>query len=140
METIFHLLFGCREIRDGLQKEVTEMRNKFDGYGPGLAIVQVGDRPDSNVYIRMKIKAAAEIGIKCVHHSLPSSSTQMQVTSPSQLLLNRTARILYSVHGEKAESESLVYESKNLQIRAWKYRNIPLKFNVLFCINTYNDI
>lgn len=55
------------------------MKNKFDGYQPGLAIIQVGGRQDSNVYIRMKIKAAAEIGIKCVHHALPSSATQIQV-------------------------------------------------------------
>lgn len=55
------------------------MQTKFGGYKPGLAIVQVGDRPDSNVYIRQKIKSAAEIGINCQHCRLPKSSTQFDV-------------------------------------------------------------
>ena len=40
---------------------------------------QVGGREDSNVYIRMKIKAAEEIGIKAKHINFPKSITQMQV-------------------------------------------------------------
>jgi len=43
---------------------------------PSLAIVQVGDREDSNVYIRMKLKAAAEIGIEARHVKLPSNVSQ----------------------------------------------------------------
>ncbi|KAG2457658.1 C1TC protein, partial [Polypterus senegalus] len=31
------------------------------GFGPGLAILQVGNRDDSNLYISMKLKAAAEV-------------------------------------------------------------------------------
>lgn len=70
------------------------MKNKFNGYQPGLAIIQVGGRQDSNVYIRMKIKAAAEIGIKCVHHALPSTATQMQVIWEFLLLWNREFKTL----------------------------------------------
>lgn len=36
----------------------------------------MGGREDSNVYIRMKIKAATEIGITAQHIKLPSSITQ----------------------------------------------------------------
>lgn len=32
------------------------MKQQIPGFCPGLAIVQVGGREDSNVYIRMKIK------------------------------------------------------------------------------------
>lgn len=48
-------------------------------FRPGLAIVQVGDRLDSNVYIRMKLKAAEEIGIRAQHMQLPSSITEREL-------------------------------------------------------------
>lgn len=55
------------------------MRQKYNNYSPGLAIVQVGDRSDSNVYIKMKIKAAEEIGMRSQHFRLPNSVTQHEV-------------------------------------------------------------
>lgn len=45
----------------------------------GLAIVQVGGREDSNVYIRMKVKAATDIGINASHIKLPRSTTESEV-------------------------------------------------------------
>lgn len=55
---------------------MSDIRNKIPTLVPGLAIVQVGGREDSNVYIRMKIKAAEEIGIYAEHVQLPKSTTQ----------------------------------------------------------------
>lgn len=55
------------------------MKKKLKNFQPGLAIVQVGDREDSNVYIRMKIRAATEIGIKAEHIRLPKSTTEYEV-------------------------------------------------------------
>ena len=55
------------------------MSNNALGFKPGLAIVQVGGREDSNVYIRMKLKAAAEIGINAEHIKLPNTTTQIEV-------------------------------------------------------------
>lgn len=51
------------------------------GFCPGLAIVQVGGREDSNVYIRMKIKAANEIGIEVKHLKLPNTTTEQELTN-----------------------------------------------------------
>jgi len=48
-------------------------------FRPGLAIVQVGGREDSNVYIRMKLKAAEEIGISATHHKFPRTITEAEV-------------------------------------------------------------
>lgn len=69
-----------QEIKEQLRNEVTELKRKLPGFQPGLAIVQVGGREDSNVYIRMKIKAAAEIGIKATHVQLPRSTTESEVS------------------------------------------------------------
>lgn len=68
-----------REIQEQLKKDVAELRRKIPNFQPGLAIVQVGGREDSNVYIRMKIKAACEIGIKATHIRLPRSTTESEV-------------------------------------------------------------
>ena len=62
-----------------MTEQVKEMKNKYPGFVPGLAIIQVGAREDSNVYIRMKMKAAEEIGIKASHIVLPSSINQSEV-------------------------------------------------------------
>jgi methylenetetrahydrofolate dehydrogenase (NADP+)/methenyltetrahydrofolate cyclohydrolase/formyltetrahydrofolate synthetase len=50
------MLVACREIREKLKKNVLELNKNLPGFRPGLAIVQVGGREDSNVYIRMKLK------------------------------------------------------------------------------------
>lgn len=55
------------------------MGQKLPGYRPGLAIVQIGGREDSNVYIRMKLKNAEAIGIKAIHVQMPRSTTEVEV-------------------------------------------------------------
>jgi len=46
----------------------------------------VGDREDSNVYIRMKMKTAEEIGIKASNIRLPSCTTEQEVDVHSPCL------------------------------------------------------
>ena len=66
-------------MRAALVTEVQQLQDKYPGFAPGLAIIQVGGREDSNVYIRAKVKAAGDIGISAQHIQLPRSTTQMQV-------------------------------------------------------------
>uniref|UniRef100_A0A8C6XGH2 C-1-tetrahydrofolate synthase, cytoplasmic n=1 Tax=Naja naja TaxID=35670 RepID=A0A8C6XGH2_NAJNA len=61
------------QVRERLKNQVAEMKAKVPGFRPGLAILQVGDRDDSNLYISMKLKAAAEvillfIVLKCINN------------------------------------------------------------------------
>ena len=58
---------------------VEEIRNQQKDFKPGFAVVQVGNREDSNVYIRHKLKAAEEIGIDARLVRLDSSTTEPQV-------------------------------------------------------------
>ena len=51
------------EIRQDLAAKVTDIRKTQPSFAPGLAIVQVGNREDSNVYIRMKLKEIFQIFI-----------------------------------------------------------------------------
>lgn len=62
-----------------MKQQVSDVQKKYPTLVPGLAIVQVGGRDDSNVYIRMKIRAAAEIGIEAQHVKLPRTITQTEL-------------------------------------------------------------
>ena len=45
----------------------------------GLAVVIVGNDPASQIYVRNKIKACAEVGIRSYSYELPADATQKQV-------------------------------------------------------------
>jgi len=62
-------------IRAEIAEEVAELKEKFDAV-PGLATVLVGDRKDSQTYVRMKKKACAEVGITSFGIDLPGDISQ----------------------------------------------------------------
>lgn len=62
-------------IRMEIRHEVDAMRAKH-GKVPGLAAVLVGDRKDSETYVRMKKKACLEAGIASFGHDLPGDISQ----------------------------------------------------------------
>ncbi|HKZ14147.1 MAG TPA: bifunctional methylenetetrahydrofolate dehydrogenase/methenyltetrahydrofolate cyclohydrolase FolD [Solirubrobacterales bacterium] len=49
------------------------------GRTPGLATVLVGEDPASEVYVGMKIKACAEVGINSIHQAPPASIRQEEL-------------------------------------------------------------
>ena len=51
------------EIREELKKEVTDLKSKTNKV-PGLTVVLIGDMAPSQIYVRMKEKAANEVGLK----------------------------------------------------------------------------
>ncbi|KAL1790504.1 hypothetical protein HispidOSU_017980 [Sigmodon hispidus] len=67
------------QIKERLKSQVTQMKERVPGFTPGLAILQVGNRDDSNLYINVKLKAAEEIGIKATHIKLLRTSTESEV-------------------------------------------------------------
>ncbi|XP_023940349.2 C-1-tetrahydrofolate synthase, cytoplasmic [Bicyclus anynana] len=66
-------------IENDLRQQVSDMRRQWPSFQPRMAIVQVGGREDSNVYIRMKLKAAENIGIVAEHIKLPRDCTQTEL-------------------------------------------------------------
>ncbi|TWW72252.1 C-1-tetrahydrofolate synthase, cytoplasmic [Takifugu flavidus] len=67
------------QVRECLKKDVEQMKLKDPNFSPGLVVLQVGDRDDSNLYISMKLKAAKEIGINATHMRLPKTATEDEV-------------------------------------------------------------
>ena len=51
------------ELREELKKEVSELKNKYNKV-PGLTVILIGDMAPSQIYVRMKEKAANEVGLK----------------------------------------------------------------------------
>ncbi len=71
-----------KQIGQGVRDEVKEAVDKRLEKGlpaPGLATVLVGDNPASQVYVRSKQKACAEVGINSFGHKLPEDATQEEV-------------------------------------------------------------
>jgi methylenetetrahydrofolate dehydrogenase (NADP+)/methenyltetrahydrofolate cyclohydrolase len=88
------------------------------GVKPGLATVLVGDDPASQVYVRSKGKAAAELGMASFDHRLPEETTEaellqlvatlnqdpgidgilVQLPLPKHI---RTERVLLAIHPDK---------------------------------------
>lgn len=67
----------ARKIKDELKKEVEQLKAK--GICPGLAVVIVGDNPASRVYVNMKKKACAEVGIYSEEYALSKETTQQEL-------------------------------------------------------------
>ncbi|MDO9632673.1 MAG: bifunctional methylenetetrahydrofolate dehydrogenase/methenyltetrahydrofolate cyclohydrolase FolD [Humidesulfovibrio sp.] len=68
----------AQSIRTELKVEVAEM-TAAHGRAPGLAVILVGQDPASQVYVRNKERACAEVGIASFPHVLPASTTQAEL-------------------------------------------------------------
>ncbi|KIY50859.1 FTHFS-domain-containing protein [Fistulina hepatica ATCC 64428] len=64
----------AKSIRADVANKIQAVRAKFPRFEPVLAIVQAGARPDSTVYVRMKSRAAHEVGITFRHISVPAET------------------------------------------------------------------
>ncbi len=67
-----------------------ELRNKIEQSDkkPGLAVIIVGEDPASRVYVRNKIKACGELGIRSYSYELPVDATQDEL----EALLDKLAQ------------------------------------------------
>ncbi|MEK6769874.1 MAG: tetrahydrofolate dehydrogenase/cyclohydrolase catalytic domain-containing protein [Gemmatimonadota bacterium] len=63
-----------KAIREELRAEVAELASR--GVVPGLTVVIVGEDPASQVYVRMKGKAATELGMKSDTIRLPAGTPE----------------------------------------------------------------
>ncbi|KAI6039078.1 formate--tetrahydrofolate ligase-domain-containing protein [Pisolithus marmoratus] len=71
----------AKSIRTAVAQRIKSYQSQYPRFQPQLVIVQAGDRPDSSVYVRMKAKAAEEVGIQFRHVNLPESATVDEVVS-----------------------------------------------------------
>lgn len=80
-------------IRAEIKERVTAFKTER-GIDVGLAVVLVGNNPASQIYVRNKIKACEETGIKSFAYYLPEDATQKQVEELIEELVENKA-----IHG-----------------------------------------
>ena len=72
-------LAASKRIKQGLAAHADDMRSRQGGIVPGLAVILVGDDPASQVYVRNKNRACEEIGFRSYSHTLPASTTELEI-------------------------------------------------------------
>ncbi|PIA60289.1 hypothetical protein AQUCO_00300057v1 [Aquilegia coerulea] len=68
----------AKQIRDEITSEISKMKEAV-GINPGLAVVLVGDRKDSAIYVQNKKKACDTVGIISRESLLPEDCTEEEV-------------------------------------------------------------
>lgn len=68
----------AQEVKNKLKLKVAEFKSKFNK-DITLAVILVGENPASQVYVRNKIKACEEVGIKSLTFYLPENGTEQEV-------------------------------------------------------------
>eukprot|EP00250_Pteridium_aquilinum_P022842 c25792_g1_i1 orf=400-1740(-) len=68
----------AQKIKEEVAEEVTLLRSKT-GKVPGLAVVLVGERKDSETYVRSKKKGCKEVGIESYGENLPENASEEEV-------------------------------------------------------------
>lgn len=66
------------QIKQEVAHEVERLVTQYQ-VRPCLAAVRVGDDPASAVYVRNKIRASEEVGIRSEHHALPATTTAIEL-------------------------------------------------------------
>ena len=77
MSTIIDGKALAAKLRGELKEKVAAFKSEKGDIG--LAVVLVGEDPASQVYVRNKIKACEEVGIRSLSYHLPAESSQEEV-------------------------------------------------------------
>ena len=99
-------------IKEQVKAEVERLNRDYN-VQPCLAAVRVGDDPASFVYVRNKIKACEEVGIRSEHHALPETTTQPELLELLKTLNGRddVDGILVQLPLPKGIEESAIIEA-----------------------------
>lgn len=75
-----------KKLRNTISQDVQQLKNQ--GIQPGLAVVLVGDDPASQVYVRNKIKACEEVGIRSILEKYDASLSEAELLARIEALNN----------------------------------------------------
>ncbi|VEU22682.1 DEKNAAC103740 [Brettanomyces naardenensis] len=77
-----HLINGkaiSTELRQNIKDEISQLKKEHPDFQPKIVIVQVGERPDSSTYVRMKLKSCKEVGIDGTLLKFDAAVTQKEL-------------------------------------------------------------
>jgi len=76
------------DIKNELSEEVIRLE-KENGIKPGLAVIMVGENPASQIYVRNKIKACEQVGIKSISIEMEDSVSTTDIIMEIEKLNKR---------------------------------------------------
>lgn len=71
--------FISAQLRASIQNEIKTLKEQNPSFAPKIVIVQVGDRPDSSTYVRMKLKSCDDAGIEGELLKYPAEISQEEM-------------------------------------------------------------
>lgn len=71
----------AKSVRHDIKAVIDKEKSIDSEFQPCLTIIQVGARPDSSTYVRMKKKAAAEAGVECRVINYPETIAEEELIS-----------------------------------------------------------
>lgn len=95
--SLYHILSGtktAKDIRAEAFREIEHIKSRVPEFQPILKIFQVGSRPDSSAYVRMKLKASKESGVACFVEKLPEDISEVELLNKIEEVNNDD-----SIHG-----------------------------------------
>lgn len=73
------MILNGKQIAQQIQEELKEKISLLPGRKPVLAVILVGENPASQIYIKRKMDACAEVGITSVRHILSKTTSEEEV-------------------------------------------------------------
>lgn len=73
------------KVRKEIKEETEKLQREY-GVTPGLAVILVGTRKDSESYVRNKKKMAAEVGFHTVDVTMPETASQAEILAEVEKL------------------------------------------------------
>ena len=137
-------LISGREISKIINEELKEQIRILGNNNiiPGLAVILVGDRKDSQTYVNMKRKRCRELGIKSVLIKLDSDVSQNEIIDNIIKLNNDISihGILIQLPLPKGIDEEIVLSKVNLEKGIKLYLNYYILYiQIYFFIKLNND-
>ncbi len=81
-------LINGRQLAEEIKDTITETIYQLGGPRPNLAIILVGQRPDSQIYVRLKQEEAKKVGIDTHLYDCPENISQAELLETIQFLNN----------------------------------------------------
>ena len=70
------------KLRERMRKDISYYKEKYDTQ-PRLVVIQVGDDQASNIYIKNKLRACEEVGIKTVFSKYSTDTSEEEILNLS---------------------------------------------------------
>ncbi len=81
-------LINGRQLAENIKDDITENIYNLGGPRPNLAIILVGQRPDSQLYVKLKQQEAKKVGIDTHFYGCPENISQVELLETIHFLNN----------------------------------------------------